>query len=67
MLIHVYVHVCVASPMVVGAWSMAGALWQLFEYYYSTAGPVEEDYSIVVVVLRTASIYELILCIIEGG
>ena len=38
-LIHVCVHVCVlvcvAPPMVVGAWSMAGALWQLFEYYYS--------------------------------
>ena len=26
--------VCVAPPMVVGAWSMAGALQQLFEYYY---------------------------------
>ena len=26
--------VCVAPPMVVGAWSMAGALRQLFEYYY---------------------------------
>ena len=26
--------VCVALPMVVGVWSMAGALWQLFEYYY---------------------------------
>ena len=38
MLIHVCVHVCVlvcvAPPMVVGAWSMAGALQQLFEYYY---------------------------------
>ena len=26
--------VCVAPPMVVGAWSMAEALRQLFEYYY---------------------------------
>ena len=34
MLIHVCVHVCVAQPMVVGAWSMVGALRQLFEYYY---------------------------------
>ena len=34
MLIHVCVHVCVAPPMVVGAWSMAGALRQLLEYYY---------------------------------
>ena len=25
--------VCVAPPMVVGAWSMAGVLRQLFEYY----------------------------------
>ena len=31
--VHVCVLVCVAPPMVVGAWSMAGALWQLFEYY----------------------------------
>ena len=30
---HVYVHVCVAPPMIVGAWSMAVALWQLYEYY----------------------------------
>ena len=34
MCVHVYVLVCVAPPMVVGAWSMAGALQQLFEYYY---------------------------------
>ena len=38
MLIHVCVHVCVlvcvAAPVVVGAWSMAGALRQLFEYLY---------------------------------
>ena len=27
-------HVCVAPPIVVGAWPMAGTLWQLFEYYY---------------------------------
>ena len=29
-----YVHVCVALPMIVGAWSMAVVLWQLLEYYY---------------------------------
>ena len=29
-----YVHVCVAPPMIVGAWSMAVMLWQLYEYYY---------------------------------
>ena len=29
-----HVHVCVALPIVVGAWPMAGKLWQLFEYYY---------------------------------
>ena len=34
MLIHVCVLVCVAPPMVVGAWSMVEALRQLFEYYY---------------------------------
>ena len=33
MLIHVCVLVCVAPPMVVGAWSMAEVLQQLFEYY----------------------------------
>ena len=27
-----YVHVCVALPMIVGAWSMAMVLWQLLEY-----------------------------------
>ena len=32
--VHVCVLVCVAPPIVVGAWSMAGALRQLFEYYY---------------------------------
>ena len=36
--IHVYMRVCVlvcvAPPMVVGAWSMAGELRQIFEYYY---------------------------------
>ena len=29
-----YVHVCVAPPVIVGAWSMAVVLWQLLEYYY---------------------------------
>ena len=28
-----YVYVCVAPPMIVGAWSMAVMLWQLYEYY----------------------------------
>ena len=28
-----YVYVCVAPPMIVGAWSMAIILWQLYEYY----------------------------------
>ena len=28
------VHVCVALPIVVGAWPMAGTLWRLFEYCY---------------------------------
>ena len=27
-------YVCVAPPMVVGKWSMAVMLWQLYEYYY---------------------------------
>ena len=27
-------YVCVAPPIVVGAWPMAGMLWRLFEYYY---------------------------------
>ena len=29
-----YVDVCVAPPMIVGAWSMAVMIWQLYEYYY---------------------------------
>ena len=29
-----YVYVCVALPMIMGAWSMAVVLWQLYEYYY---------------------------------
>ena len=29
-----YVYVCVAPPMIVGAWSMAVMLWQLHEHYY---------------------------------
>ena len=29
-----YNYVCVAPPMIVGAWSMAIVLWQLYEYYY---------------------------------
>ena len=28
-----YVYVCVAPPMIVGAWSMAVVLWLLHEYY----------------------------------
>ena len=28
------IHVCVAPPIVVGVWPMAGTLWLLFEYYY---------------------------------
>ena len=28
------VNVCVAPPMIVGAWSMAIVLWQLYEYYF---------------------------------
>ena len=32
--VRVCVLVCVAPPMVVGAWSVAGALRQLFEYYF---------------------------------
>ena len=32
--VHVCVLVCVAPPMIVGAWSMVGAVRQLFEYYY---------------------------------
>ena len=33
-LVWIRVHVCVAPPIVVGAWPMAEMLWQLFEYYY---------------------------------
>ena len=33
-LVWIRVHVCVAPPMVVGVWMMAGTLWWLFEYYY---------------------------------
>ena len=33
-LVWIHVHVCVAPPIVVGAWPMAGTLWRLFEYYY---------------------------------
>ena len=32
--LYVYVHVCGAPPMIVGAWLMAVMLWQLHEYYY---------------------------------
>ena len=34
--IFLYVYVYVASPMIVGAWSMAVMLWQLHEYYYAS-------------------------------
>ena len=34
MCVRMCVLVCVAPPMVVGEWSMAGPLRQLFEYYY---------------------------------
>ena len=33
-LVWIRVHVCVAPPIVVGEWPMAGVLWRLFEYYY---------------------------------
>ena len=33
-LVWIRVHVCVAPPIVVGAWPTAGMLWRLFEYYY---------------------------------
>ena len=29
-----YVYVCVALPLIMGAWSMTVMLWQLYEYYY---------------------------------
>ena len=32
-LVWIRVHVCVAPPIVVDAWPMAGMLWRLFEYY----------------------------------
>ena len=38
-LVWIHVHVCVAPPIVVGAWPMAGTLWRLFEYYYCTVHP----------------------------
>ena len=31
--VHVYMYVCVAPPMIVGTWSMAVMVWQLYEYY----------------------------------
>ena len=34
-LVWIHVHVCVAPPIVVGAWPMAGTLWRLFESLYS--------------------------------
>ena len=36
-LVWIHVRVCVAPPIVVGAWPMAGTLWRLFEYYYYVA------------------------------
>ena len=30
-LVWIHVHVCVAPPIVVGAWPMAGTLWRLFD------------------------------------
>ena len=36
--------VCVAPPMVVGAWLMVGALRQLFEYYEQTICHSEINY-----------------------
>ena len=33
-LVWIRVRVCVAPPIVVGAWPMVGTLWRLFEYYY---------------------------------
>jgi hypothetical protein len=35
---------CVAPP-IVGAWSMAVLLWQLFEYYYSEKAKLLENLS----------------------
>ena len=31
-LVWIRVHVCVAPPIAVGMWPMAGTLWRLFEY-----------------------------------
>ena len=31
-LVWIHVHVCEAPPIVVGAWSMAGTLWRLFDH-----------------------------------
>ena len=31
-LVWIHVHVCIAPPIVMGAWPVAGTLWQLFEY-----------------------------------
>ena len=33
-LVWIHAHVCVAPPIVVGVWPMAGILWRLLEYYY---------------------------------
>ena len=33
-LVWICVHVCVAPPIVVGAWPMAGTLWRLYYYKY---------------------------------
>ena len=30
----IHAHVCVAPPIVVCEWPMAGTLWQLFKYYW---------------------------------
>ena len=50
--IGLYVYVCVAPPMIVGAWSMAIVLWQLYEYYY---------YSMVHAYYNILSVY-IVLC-----
>ena len=33
-LVWIRVYLCVAPPIVVGVWPMAGMLWRLFEYIY---------------------------------
>ena len=43
-LVWIHVHVCVAPPIVVGAWPMAGTLWRLFEYYYSSSQRARMDH-----------------------